>query len=284
MENNKESICDGEYGERGYLNEKFRVFTIKDKRDESFDFHYHGFDKIVLFVSGQVSYIVEGKKYSLKPYDVLLVRHGEIHKPVISPECVYERIIIWLNSDFLKENGSLSDCFDAAVERGACLLRASSAVKSRIFSLACELAAESESDFCGSLMKQSLLFHLMILINRAVQSGGTLPDFVSDGLTDEVLKYINKNLFTDLSVKNISSEFYISASHLMHRFKAATGKTVMSYIRSKRLLHAAFMLGRRKTAKEACFGSGFNDYSAFLKAFKKEFGVSPTEYANKAVI
>lgn len=280
MENSLERIPDGEYGERGYLKEKFRVFSIKDQRDESFDFHYHAFDKIVLFVSGNVTYIVEGKEYALKPYDILLVRHGDIHKPVISPNQVYERIIIWLDSGYLKENGSLSDCFDLAAQKGLCLLRAQSAVRSRIFLLAKELSAERDDSFGSELMRQSLLFQLMVLVNRVSAEDGGEVDFVSDEMVDSVLSYINKNLFKELSVDKISSEFYISRYHLMHRFKAATGKTVLAYIRSKRLLHAAFLLGKENSAKKVCFAVGFRDYSVFLKAFKKEFGVSPTEYKN----
>lgn len=36
----------------GYLQQNFRLFHLKDKKEQQFDFHYHDFDKIVIFLSG----------------------------------------------------------------------------------------------------------------------------------------------------------------------------------------------------------------------------------------
>ena len=35
-----------EVGKRGYLNEGFRLFRLKDSRAQQLDYHYHEFDKI----------------------------------------------------------------------------------------------------------------------------------------------------------------------------------------------------------------------------------------------
>ena len=64
-----------EFGKRGYLTEDFRLFHLRDSRAEELDFHYHEFDKIVIFLSGRASYIIEGRSYFLEPWDVLLVSH-----------------------------------------------------------------------------------------------------------------------------------------------------------------------------------------------------------------
>ncbi len=34
----------------GYLQQNFRLFHLKDKKEQQFDFHYHDFDKIVIFL------------------------------------------------------------------------------------------------------------------------------------------------------------------------------------------------------------------------------------------
>ena len=77
---------DAEYGKRGYLKENYKIFNIKDFCKQDFEFHYHEFEKLVLFKSGNTSYIIEGKEYNLKPYDILLVGKGDIHKPIVSRE------------------------------------------------------------------------------------------------------------------------------------------------------------------------------------------------------
>ena len=86
----------------GYLLQNFRLFHLKDKKTQEFEFHYHDFNKIIIFLSGNVTYLVEGKAYYLKPWDILLVNHHDIHKPIIDPNTTYERIIIWLQNDFIQ--------------------------------------------------------------------------------------------------------------------------------------------------------------------------------------
>ena len=71
---------------------------------------------------------------------------------------------------------------------------------------------------------------------------------------------------------------YVSKSHLSHRFKEFTGLTLYQYIIKKRLVVARNMLREGAQVMDACLQCGFNDYSNFLKAFKREFGKSPKEF------
>ncbi|MBR2401646.1 MAG: AraC family ligand binding domain-containing protein, partial [Lachnospiraceae bacterium] len=57
---------------RGYLTSDFKVFHLRTEEKKDFDFHYHDFDKIIIFLQGNVTYSVEGKNYKLKPYDIVL--------------------------------------------------------------------------------------------------------------------------------------------------------------------------------------------------------------------
>ncbi|MBO7634406.1 MAG: cupin domain-containing protein, partial [Lachnospiraceae bacterium] len=86
---------------RGYLNTDYLLFHINDRSKDEHSFHYHEFDKIVVLLSGKASYIIEGREYFLEPGDVLFVNHHDIHKPVIDPDEPYNRIVLWINRDFL---------------------------------------------------------------------------------------------------------------------------------------------------------------------------------------
>lgn len=274
---NLEYVYGGEYGKRGYLNEDFRIFIIKDKRKEDFEFHYHDFDKIVFFISGDVKYIIEGKEYRLQPYDLLLVPQGDIHKPIINPEKEYERIIIWINNSFFEQNKELRLCFQKVKEQKLNLFRSSVGECARLL----KSITENRSDmFAAELMEISLFIQLMIVINRIALDNDAAVQFYSDKAVDKIIEYINDRLFDELSIDGIAEAFYISRYHLMHKFKAATGKTVYSYIQTKRLQNAMKLLNEGFSAKEACFESGYRDYSVFLKAFKKEFGATPAEIKN----
>ena len=103
------------YEKRGYLNCDFKLFHLTDIPAQEFEFHYHDFDKIIIFLSGQVSYTIEGRTYSLNPYDIVLVNHAEIHRPSIDPNFPYDRIVVYLSPDFLSvyktKDYDLRECF-----------------------------------------------------------------------------------------------------------------------------------------------------------------------------
>ena len=64
-----------EVGKRGYLDRDFRLVHLKDSLAQKIDYHYHEFDKLVIFLGGKVTYVVEGVTYFLKPWDIVLIQH-----------------------------------------------------------------------------------------------------------------------------------------------------------------------------------------------------------------
>ena len=48
-----------EVGKRGYLDEDFRLFHLKDTRAQKLEYHYHEFDKLILLLRGRVTYMPE---------------------------------------------------------------------------------------------------------------------------------------------------------------------------------------------------------------------------------
>ena len=114
----------------GYLKEDFRLFHINDQTKKDFSYHYHDFHKIIVFISGKVTYHIEGKAYHLKPRDILLVSQGAIHKPEIDPSVSYERYIFWIRDDLSCQE--LNTCFQKANDRSFNLVRADSALQERL--------------------------------------------------------------------------------------------------------------------------------------------------------
>lgn len=270
---------------RGYLNKNFQFFHLKDKKDTQFQFHYHNFNKIVIFISGNVTYLIEGKSYNLKPWDILLVNNNDIHKAVIDTAYVYERIIIWVNSDFLIKNNNgcnLLTCFELASKQNFNLLRLNDEwvtnIKTLLFKL--EAACKNE-DFAYEILRTSFFLEFMVYANRlflGIQNINELSDIQYDKHISSILNYINGNLCEDLSIDKLSAEFYMSKYYLMHKFKMQTGYTIHSYILQKRLIKSNSLMKAGRSITESYMECGFGDYSNFVRAFKKMFGLSPKNY------
>ena len=273
------------YRKRGYLLEPFRLFHLRDVGVEEMEYHYHEFDKIVIFLSGTASYIIEGRAYHLEPWDVLLVSHHLIHKPVIDPEDPYERVVIYLSPDFVRGDrgpeGDLSACFRLARERQFALMRPDAAQREELARrLAALEGALAEGGFGAELMRSTCVVQLLIGLNRAMVRDHTDRDRSASDYDPKIaraLSYINEHLGGDLSVETLAARAYTSKYHFMRRFKLLTGYSVHRYVTEKRLLAAAALLRAGSTAQSACARCGFQAYSAFQRAFRAQFGMTPRQ-------
>lgn len=269
----------------GYLQQNFRLFHLKDKTDKSFDFHYHDFDKIVIFLSGEVTYVVEGKSYHLKPWDILLVQHHAIHRPVIDKDNTYERIVIWVKKEFIEQQHrkdcDLSACFEKSSEKSFNLIRTRSSLQSEIQTIISNLEDSLRSDDFGhDLLSDTYFLQLLVYINRVFLDASFSQDesdLTYNKQITELIKYINTHLGEDLSNETLANKFYLSKYYLMHRFKKETGYTLHSYIEQKRLLHASELIKEGVAVTKAAQECGFKEYTTFLRAFKRNFHISPTE-------
>ncbi len=106
-----------------------------------------------------------------------------------------------------------------------------------------------------------------------------VPDrrsYSSDSQVEQLLKYINRNLTEDLSIDRLSEKFFFSKYHMMRKFKNETGYTIHNYITSKRLLLARSLINEGTPVMKAAQMSGFNDYTTFVRSYKKQFGNAPS--------
>jgi len=276
-----------EVGKRGYLKEDFRLFHLKDTRAQKLDYHYHEFDKLILLLNGKVSYVVEGVTYFLQPWDLLLVQHNLIHRPVIDPAEPYERVVIWLGREWLEKRSdpgeALDTCFSTARERGFHLLRFSGERRLQYMQVIQQMEEALHSgEFGAARLADALCQQLLIQINRDILQDRTAQEetdsYRLDPKMEEVLRYIGEHLQEALTVDALAGRFYLSRYYLMHRFKEVTGFTIHRYISQKRLLLAGELIRGGTPVMKAAEQAGFGDYSTFLRAFQNTFHMSPREF------
>lgn len=272
---------------RGYLNEDFLLFHLKDCKSEQYEYHYHDFYKIIIFISGKVTYLIEGKAYKLRPWDILLITNRDIHKAIITTNEPYERIVIWFNPKFLEKNSTtdsnLLNCFDISSSERQNLLCLNSEELKLIKNNLTELEDTFRGNSFGADIAKGLLFLLFAIhlngIFLQTHLASRLYKVHYDETINKIINYINGNVGSDLTIKTLSEKFYLSKYTLMHKFKKQTGFTVHSFILQKRLLTAGTYIRNGYQVTEASYECGFADYSSFVRAFKKFYGVSPRQYA-----
>jgi AraC-like DNA-binding protein len=268
----------------------FELFHYNDSIPVEVDFHNHDFYEIYMFLSGSVTYVIEGKSYKLRPKDILIINNKELHKAFINEGMPYERIVIWINPQYIKslcsDKTNLFEAFDSSSVNKHNLLRLNQDASELIHNIVEKLGLASNTiSFGNDILKKSYLMELLIYINRAFQlpiGKETQLDITSNDKINNIIQYINNNLNGDVSLETLSSQFFLSKYHLLREFKKNTGYTVHRYIQQKRLIIARELLKENKQVTEVCSQCGFGDYSNFIRAFRKEFGISPKKYSKKA--
>ena len=97
------------------------------------------------------------------------------------------------------------------------------------------------------------------------------------------VEYIHRH-FTDpaLTVAEVARASYMSEVYLRRLFKEVHGTSPQRYITALRLRRAvALLTSGGHTLKEVAYLSGYTDYKYFTTVFKREVGLSPSEYARR---
>lgn len=268
----------------------FECYHYLDLFPPEVQFHEHEFYEVFFFISGNVTYNIEGRTYLLHPGDILLTDNQDIHRPEIRPGKPYERYVIWMTPDFLLElekyGSDLTDCFKDASRKKYKLIRPEGKAVAHLKQILDKIIDCRQSrEFGSKTLEFIYLCEFMVFLNRAYFS---MPGIISEDITEnekinKVVTYINHHLAEDLTLDKLADYCYVSKSYLSHQFKKYTGLTLYQFIIKKRLTVARNMIREGIPVTETCMRCGFNDYSNFHKAFKKEFGRSPKEFRRGSV-
>lgn len=100
-------------------------------------------------------------------------------------------------------------------------------------------------------------------------------------LIQESLDYIEDNLKTDITAGELAEMAGFSVYHYSRLFQRAVGLPIGQYITRRRLLWAAWEMAAGRKQIDAALRYGFFTTAGFYKAFRREFGCSPSEFGKR---
>ena len=88
----------------------------------------------------------------------------------------------------------------------------------------------------------------------------------------------------EFRVDDLAASLSMSVSQLNRKLNALVGQSAGNFVRSVRLQRSAELLNQtNKTIAEVCYEVGFNDQAYFSRAFKKQYGKSPTAFRKLSI-
>lgn len=266
-------------------NKPYEIFHYYDSYVKEVGTHHHDFYELYCFVGGEVNYVVEGQSYSLEPGDILLISPSELHKMSATTFLKYERYVLWMSESFLKRlSSSSSDLFlpfNRAAKSGENLFRLPKAEKERALTLLkeCYSLFSRNGGYGNDILADGKIAELLIMLETE-NSVGERTKSGDDDVKNKLLLYINEHLTDpELSVEQIANSVFLSKSRIMHVFKDSVDCPIHKYIIKKRLVLAKEYLAKNEQVIDVYEKCGFSDYNSFFRSFKKEYGITPKEYA-----
>jgi len=149
------------------------------------------------------------------------------------------------------------------------------------------------NDSLSNKSKAELLYLLENALKERIKVGQCLEDgfFLGGEHTNRqhseeyflltLINIVEQNLKKP-EIEFLSGEFCMSKSTFYRRIKLITGLSPTNFIRIMRMKKAQILLlNRMLNISEVAYSLGFNDPKYFSSCFKKEFGITPSEYQHR---
>ena len=112
------------------------------------------------------------------------------------------------------------------------------------------------------------------------KSGAKGIERKKDGV-DEIKDYIDKKYMEDISLSNLSENYFMNSDVLSRLFKKKYGVNITSYINDVRLTQAKIYLAAGYNSAQVSEMVGYHDSNYFSRVFKKYYGISPTQFVDE---
>ena len=236
--------------------------------------HWHSSLELLYVCEGQVQIVVGDTRHTLEPDDLILINSLAVHELYSEGASM---VAVQIDLSALEQFEEYRSCYFDCCSEG----RSGDPRFDFIKHLVARMIKENTPKE-NSLLTLALF---SLLINELVSNFQTkIPESIeirqkSIQQMNAVVKYVREHYAENLSLGQLAREFHFSEAHLSRFFRQQSGVTFSQYYADIRLDHAVSeLLTTRSSIADIAVGNGFSDSRAFVSAFKKRYGMLPSDY------
>lgn len=237
--------------------------------------HRHPYYELNIVTNGECEFELKNKKrLTVKKGQFILFPVNYRHRIVLEGPGFQKTAIAYKLT--IKENGN-SDFFkfaDSVIEniKAYRYTKGIKQLQERIVSL----FQEKSYEYSTAILHTSLNIVLDALNIAVGPREISKKEIFADERVNTAIKYINDNIYKDLSVSEVADALHISSKQFTRIFKKATEMTPGNFIKNRRLEKMRELLNNLSLSLEDIAEiMNFGDLSSFIKVFKRAEGITP---------
>ena len=232
--------------------------------------HCHTNYELLLVISGDVHYNIDGKQYVLKPYDLLFIPASTYHFLIPKSNNTYESFVLNFSQEFIQDE-RLQKLF--AQPRIINIL--TDLIFHRMFGLF-DLYFQTYTPKDFKLAAELLLKEILLYASYKVIAGDLdEPAGNFHPLITRIIAYITENIHKDMNSDILAKEMNFSKSYVQNIFSTVMEIGLQEYINQKKIHAAHYDIQSGMAPSDAAAKYGYHNYSSFYRQYKKFFGQSP---------
>ena len=254
------------------ISEIYTKFYQEKGTNYNFSGEKHSYWELTYVDKGELLTTIDGVSYHLKQGDLIFYAPMQFHT-----QSTFEKI----SSSYLTINFKMNfNHADLLCNKIFSLKRDSYFIVTRLIE---ELSNDNlYSDDLSLCYLKELIIQMLRLDNSHFHSKPTthMQQTYENELLNDILLYIDNNIYEKISVSTLCDHFCISTSMLHSLFRKNMNNTAKNYINELKLSKSKELIrNSTHTLSEISEMLGFSSIHYFSKKFKSYFNISPTEYS-----
>lgn len=274
------------YSEKRIKEDKLCVFEMVQSTQSS---HSHDFFELVYITDGEISHVIEGKKYHVKRGNYFIINTNDKHwyEAVANSDChiincLFYPEFIDVTMKYCKNFSQLIESYLIKFNQSILSFNPTSYLffddNGKIKFLIESIMREWENKNKG-YTELARCYLIEIIINTMRKITDSEKELKGSNPTGFIKEFIEKNYNCDIKLSQICEELNYSVSYMSAKFKKDTGFLFTEYLQKYRVNQSCLLIaGTNKKISEIAELVGYDDMKFFIYVFKKYMNMTPKEF------
>lgn len=240
--------------------------------------HSHNCSELFFVIEGQGQFLIENQTYPVTLNDLVIVNPNVLHTEVSLNASPLRYIVLGIEGLELTASPDTDNT-------NFCIINLKN-IRDTILHYLQNMLTEIETKKTGyELVCQDLMEILIVLLGRQTNFSTMLVPVSKKAtrLCGTTKRYIDTHYKENITLDMLAAVCHISKYHLAHAFTEEYGVSPINYLISKRMTEAELLLKTTDFSLSLISETtGFSSSSYFSQIFKKQKGISPTEFRKQS--